>query len=167
MWSAINQAACWVWTDSTDWLVHLNFTVSQPHQQGIWWRTDIMDSSSVESIKLSACVWLEQHSLSVTQDAACEPNGKPASFQGFESVFLVLCFFRGTTVWMNGWRRKDEKERRRIYSFDFTVRAFPGSIVRKNMMEVYHRHSTEVKRVAFLMSVLYVCNFVVVCVWIC
>lgn len=51
--------------------------------------------------------------MAVTQDAAGESTGKPASFQG-------LSLFWGASVWTEGRRWKDEKkerkkERRRVY----------------------------------------------------
>lgn len=70
----------------------------------------------------------------MTQDAACEPNGKPASFWGFRSVFW------GASVWTEGRRQKDEKKQRRggyshnddVLQFDFTVKSFPGISVGKH-----------------------------------
>lgn len=90
-----------------------------------------MDSSSAESIKLSACVRLERDPVAVTQDTACESNGKTASFQGSS------LFFGGPLSGLTGGSGKDEtKQRRRVYShndvvlqFDFTVKSFPGIIV--------------------------------------
>lgn len=95
----------------------------------------------------------------MTQGAACEPNGKPASFQGFESVFSSL--FGGP---LSGWTG-GEGEMKRIREGEFiplTLQSelFLAAVWGKNMMEVYHRHSAEVKRVASLMSVLIICVYV-------
>lgn len=59
------------------------------------------------------------------------------------------------SVWTDGRKRKDEKkERRKVYSQNVAVKSFTGSIVgEENMIEVYYRHSAEIKCVAFLMGV--------------
>lgn len=76
------------------------------------------------------CNWNGTHSP-VTQDAACEPNGKPASFWGFS------LFFGGPVSGLMGGDGKMKRKREGGFSptmivfcnLNFTVKSFPGIIV--------------------------------------
>lgn len=70
----------------------------------------------------------------MTQNAACEPHGKPASFQG------LSLFFGGSLSGLDRSSRKDKKREKReggsiptmmlFCNFNFTVKkCFPGSDV--------------------------------------
>lgn len=68
--------------------------------------------------------------MAVTQDAAGESTGKPASFQG-------LSLFWGASVWTEGRRWKDERKKERkkegllphvVLQFDFIVKSFLGIV---------------------------------------
>ena len=78
------------------------------------------------------CNWNEARCL-VTQDTACLwTKWKTSIISGFQSVFW------GASVWTYGRSQKDEKRERGrddshndgVWQFDFTVKSFPGIIVR-------------------------------------
>lgn len=78
----------------------------------------------------------------MTQDAACEPNGKPASFWGFSLFFGGR--LSGLTVGDGEMKRKRDGG---VYShsdgvsqFNFTVKSFPGIFVGRNVTDVYFKH---------------------------
>lgn len=108
-------------------LVHLNFSVwLSPTSRGvdreqIPWTLPRWSQLSCQHV----CNWSETRSL-VTQVAACEPNGKPASFRGFGLFSGGLCL-----DWWEETERWKEREKEGFYShndgvlqFDFTVKLF-------------------------------------------
>lgn len=171
MWSAINQAACWVWTDSTDsWSTWISLWVSLTSRaadgEQISWTLPRWSQLSCQHV----CDWSSTHCLWLRMLPVNQMENQH-HFRGLNLFFFFSFFFGGP---LSGWTGGEGKMKRKregefipltLQSELFLAalwgktwwKSIPGTQLRLNVWLPWW--------VYFMCG--YVCNFVVVCVWIC